>query len=613
MERTAQNPDGPRAGRWRAPAAWVLFALALYGPLIDLRVGQGNVASDLAAIESVVERGTFFINGSGFETIDKFKRGDRYFSQKSPVFHLAGAAIYAPLHAAGWTLRENPGICLRALTAGLVTVPMGLLLWMLWDHPWARGRSGRWRTGFTLIFALGSLATPFAITLNHYIPAAAALMMAVRTLTDPRGRAALRQGPLRQGATVGFWISLSLACDVPAAFLLGAAVGLGWLAETARGRGWGRVWGLAAGAAPLALLYVGLNWAIVGSPLPPNMHEEAMLYYEGSYWSQLREAAEQGRPEYYQASYGRRLIHATVGHKGIYWMMPLLAVATAAAVRLRRRRAEGWRPAIGWAALPPATIAVTMIWAFDLSGGAYNIRHCLATIPPLYGVLAHPGLNWEGKGVRWLAGTAAAWGCLIAAIGLINPWSHNTLSAWPPLENAARLALAHPRRLPTNWIGPAIDATSVKPANGWLDLGLAWMERGDWNRAAQALHRATRLEPDAPLPYYHLSIALAQQDRLGEAIEVSRRLLALEPANVGGWNNLGMMALQAGRLDVAREAYAASERLAPDNAGMLVGRLLMMEMRGEARADAPLLRRALELYPGDGRFRAVEERWRQLK
>jgi hypothetical protein len=257
MQQARQTTPGQRRRFWRSLGGWILFAVVVYGPLIDTRVGQGNVASDLAAIESLVECHTFFINDSTFDTIDKFKRGERFFSHKSPVFHLAGAAVYAPLYAAGLTLRRDPGVCLRVLTLALVVMPMGCLLWMLWDHPWARGRDRRWRLLFALAFALGSLATPLAITLNHYVPAAAALMMAARALTDPAGRT-----PWRQGVTVGFWISLSLACDVPPAFLLGAAVAAAWLWGAARGGDWGRLIGLATGAAPLLLLYTALNWWI---------------------------------------------------------------------------------------------------------------------------------------------------------------------------------------------------------------------------------------------------------------------------------------------------------------------------------------------------------------
>src|SRR6185295_3749786 len=145
---------------------------------------------------------------------------------------------------------------------------------------------------------------------------------------------------------------------------------------------------------------------------------------------------------------------------GIYWMMPLLAAATWAAIRLVWRRAPGGTLAALCAVFPLATIFAVMFWAFDLSGGAYNIRHALACVAPLYCVLAHPALVWTPR-LRLGAWIMSGWAFLIAALGVVNPWSHNTLSAIPPLENVARLCLAHPAALPSDWIGGLVDTTSV--------------------------------------------------------------------------------------------------------------------------------------------------------
>ncbi len=565
-------------------SAWLLLAVVLYGPFIDTRVGTGNVASDLAAIESLVERHTFFINDSSFQTIDQFRRDGRYFSQKSPVFHLVGAAIYAPLHAAGFTLSENLGVVLRALTLIMVILPMGALLWMLWDHPWARARPRRWRAAFVAAFALGSLATPLAVTLNHYVPAAAFLMMAVRRLGHPAGLS-----PLRRGAGVGGWTAASLACDVPGAALFAAGVGGYWLALSLAGRSWLRPAGLALGMGPLLLLYAGLNWHIVGSPLPPNMHEERMLFYEGSFWAEQRDRIERGEPEYYETGWPRRVWHATLGHRGIFWMMPLLALALAAGGWLLARRAEPWPALAGAMLFPLALAAGAMVMARDLGGGCYVLRHALAAVAPLYLLLAHPALWPVRRALARLGVAAALWGVLIAAIGVYQPWSHNTLSALPPLENLARLSVRHPERLPTDWIDGVIAATSVTTAIGWLDLGLEWRARAEeaaglgqmavarerLGRAVLALRRAVQADPQRPLPYYHLGIALDQLGHPGEAIEAYEILLALQPENVGAQANLGIFAFNSGQYELARAAWLRTLELAPHHPTALEGLRLL--------------------------------------
>jgi tetratricopeptide (TPR) repeat protein len=605
-----------------------LAALLLYGPWLNFEIGQGNVATDLAAIESLVERHTFFINGSTFEgTIDKFRRADgQLFSQKSPLFHLAGAAVYAPLHAAGFTLRESPHVCLGVLILVFSVVPMGLLLWTMQRHPWLAtlGRHERWIPLGWL--AIGSLLTPFAVTLNHYVPAALCLLLAsaalvrawpaVAACTFAEGEPTLRP---REFCWVGLWGAASLACDIPPAFLALVAVG-GALLTSAVGNAGGRaaawralLW-LCVGAAPLLMAYAALNWRILGSPFPPNMHESAMLYYPGSFWSEMLAAARRGEPNYYMVSYPRRLWHATLGHKGIYWMMPLLIAATAGALwlagaRPEGKRAPGWRLALATAFWPLAGIAVAMRWTLDFGGGAYNLRHVIATTPPLLCVLAHPALApWRRAGRVGLA-LAGVWGVAIAVLGVLNPWSHNTLSAWPPLENAAQFCLRHADRMPTEWIGGLIDATSVERWNGWLDYGLALENTRQLPQAEAALARAVRIAPGKALAYYHLGIVQATRHRFAEAGATYAQLQALEPANLGAWNNAGLFALQAGDVARAEACFARSLQLAPENATGLFGRLLLMQARGSANPQAPELRRALQLYPHDPRLKALARSW----
>lgn len=598
-------PERIPAPLW--PWFWLLLAALLYTPFINTEIGQGNVASDLAAIESLVQRHTFFINDSTFDTIDKFKRGDRFFSQKSPVFHLLAAAPGWAAARLGWTLSGRTDACLRLLTFVMVILPMGWLLGLIFRHPWVAALPPRARVLFTLAFALGSLLTPFAVTLNHYVLAAACLMAAVNVLTA-RGLATPRAA-----LAAGFWVSASLAADVPPAFLFGLGLAAWALVRAPRRLLW-----LALGAAPLLLLYAALNQHILGSPLPPNLHDSQYQFYEGSFWAAERAKAAAGHPGYYEASYARRLVHATVGHKGIYWMMPLLALATAAALWLARRRAAGWPLALAWAAFPPLAIALTMRWAWDLSGGAYNIRHILAAVPPLYCVLAHPALPRPGRLGRGALQLAAAWGCLVAALGVMNPWSHNTLSAWPPLENLARWSLGHALVLPTGWIGPLIRATSVTPEVGWLDLGQAYIGQAQaveeplrpplLDSARRALSEAVRLAPRESLPYYYLGMAQDMAGRPGEAVRSYQALLAFDPGNVGAWNTLGKIALlHLKDPALARDAFRRSLALTPDNPSAIWGELYLGAQDG--RPDLPRLRDALRRYPDEEQFKDLAARW----
>lgn len=574
-------------GMAERPWFWIAVALILYTPFIDTEIGPGNVSSDLAAIESVAERGTFFINDSTFfGTIDKFRRDGLYFSQKSPVFHAMGAAPYFLLVRAGYRLSTHPELCLGILVVWMSILPMGVLLWLIYVCPWVRPRGTGWRFGFTGVFAVGSLLTSFAVTLNHYVLASAALLGAIHIL--------LRMGeehrPPRHGEAlaIGFLVSLSIASDIPPGFLFGLGVAAVWVFTAPM-----KLPALAAGALPLALLYAGLNVVILDSPLPPNMHEEEMMLYEGSFWKEVYDRIERGEGDYYSRSYARRVIHSTVGTKGIYWMMPLLVLATASAIRLAAGRRPGWFFALACAVFPWAIILTAMRWTLDMGGGAYGLRHAFAAVAPLYLVLAHPALPAWSRVGKAIFVAAAGWGTLVAWIGVMNPWSHNTLSAIPPMENVARFCLRHGDRLPTEWIGDLIERTSFNPEVAWLDLGLAHVEAGRLAPAEDALTRSIAEEPDAPLPYYHLGIVQDMAGRPEAAARTYERLLTLDPRNVGAWNNLGLFYLKLGDPVRARGAYSRSIELQPENE---MGRWGMEQLdawaarraeRGAGRLEAP--------------------------
>ncbi|MCX7048535.1 MAG: hypothetical protein NTX50_24000, partial [Candidatus Sumerlaeota bacterium] len=446
-----------------------------------------------------------------------------------------------------------------------------------------------------------------------------------------------------QGAALraGFWISASIACDIPPAIIFGAAVAAVWLWKAAKAiydfrltnpeseisdfksqishrspsaRKWlFRLLALAAGAAPLLALFAALDYRMMGTPLPSIMNTEKFIIYEGSIWDKAREQEAQGKSNFYKASYTRRLWHATVGHKGVFWMTPLLALAAAGAFWLYRRRAPDWRMPMACLLFLLVSIAVTMKFAYDLSGGSYVIRHVLPCVAPLFCVLAHPGLRQFYSRARWrrLAWTAGFIGCPIAWLGVTNPWSHNTYSAYPPLENVAQICLQHPRSLPIDWIGSLIEHTSVTPDIGWLDFAmLNYQVFGRLNQAERALIQSIEWNPNDSLPYYHLGIIKDMLGRPDEAIVVYQKYyLPKEPGNSGGWNNLMIFALHARRWDVAEAASKESLRLTPGNPKALWGQLAIEDMNDRRDPNSPLLREALRRHPDDPLIREMARRW----
>src|SRR5512139_4479 len=75
----------------------IVFTL-IWALTIHSRAYSSNDASRLAAIDSLVARGTWVIDDSPFLTVDKVKLGDHFYSDKPPLLSFAGASLYSILH-----------------------------------------------------------------------------------------------------------------------------------------------------------------------------------------------------------------------------------------------------------------------------------------------------------------------------------------------------------------------------------------------------------------------------------------------------------------------------------------------------------------------------------
>jgi tetratricopeptide (TPR) repeat protein len=92
----------------------------------------------------------------------------------------------------------------------------------------------------------------------------------------------------------------------------------------------------------------------------------------------------------------------------------------------------------------------------------------------------------------------------------------------------------------------------------------------------------------------------ADRSRRGEAIQIYRQLLTIEPGNLAARNNLALLFEATGEPEMAIDELNAALRHHPDQIDLLVNRGAIqgtLKRYGEAEAD---LRRALRLAPGHG-------------
>lgn len=129
--------------------------------------------------------------------------------------------------------------------------------------------------------------------------------------------------------------------------------------------------------------------------------------------------------------------------------------------------------------------------------------------------------------------------------------------------------------------GPAIAllrrALALLPSADLLvDLGWALGLAGDRAGAITAERQAIGLDPRHAQAHYNLACDLQADNRLTEAIGHYRRATELAAGHVDAHNNLAQALLAAGEIEAGLAAFAAAERLSPDDAALASNRLLAL-------------------------------------
>jgi Tfp pilus assembly protein PilF len=117
----------------------------------------------------------------------------------------------------------------------------------------------------------------------------------------------------------------------------------------------------------------------------------------------------------------------------------------------------------------------------------------------------------------------------------------------------------------------------VTKNNGFAenDFGVALMERGEPQLAAQHFVAAVRLSPDLASPHYNVAVLLQKQNRLDDAEHEYRAALALSSDQaeiVQSHNNLGILYLGEGKYAAAVAELSAAIAIDPSAQNSYIGR-----------------------------------------
>ena len=147
------------------------------------------------------------------------------------------------------------------------------------------------------------------------------------------------------------------------------------------------------------------------------------------------------------------------------------------------------------------------------------------------------------------------------------------------------------------------EAVRLSPENlvARINLGVAYRDRNDFDRAETEFRKVAASAPSSPVPYYHLGVIALERDRLGESEGLLHKATALDP---GAWrphHALGELAMRREQYGAAAEALRRALALNPRDteARMMLG--LLAQQTGNFESAEAEYRLALQDAPGDPR------------
>lgn len=252
-------------------------------------------------------------------------------------------------------------------------------------------------------------------------------------------------------------------------------------------------------------------------------------------------------------------------------------------------QATTWR--VGTFAFPFALLfpfAVGGILAGFASTEARVRRVAIATTLALVGLAAGPVIFFAAGRYRLPMVPPLA---VLAGLGVA------ALPAWNRLAKGGALAAF----ALTLWPAPLpVDAVDFE-AEMWFVVGGRRERMGDVEGAANSYKHAIERRPGYSEAGFNLGLLLEKQERFGEAVDVYRGLLRVQPGMFGVRYRLVNALLSAQRLDEAGRELAALQEEVPDHPTLLTTRAKLL-LLADKPAEAKLLcERALELTQGQHR------------
>ena len=326
-----------RVARRRAVRfAMLTWLLLLVFTQYDAR-NQQNPLSRFVAVESLVERGEFHIDGSPYarKTVRSGdvevhwlndmvynKRDGHFYSSKPPVYTILLAAVLWPLKKAGAQFSSpDPDL----------NVPVFMLTWLVVGAMTAVGfYAFRRKVGensrpleadlVTVLTLGGTLFLSYSVTMNHHTFTAALVLLSFFLFGMDRAAPSVSDG---RAAAAGFMMGLATVVDCGHGFAFSIAFGVYALLYLRSPRA---LVFYALGSVPPLAAHCIVQYSIWGSVLPVQMIE-GTKDYQGSYWRYA------GPPDSWRIRRSYYWLLTLFSARGLFILSPVLLIGAAALAR----------------------------------------------------------------------------------------------------------------------------------------------------------------------------------------------------------------------------------------------------------------------------------------
>jgi tetratricopeptide (TPR) repeat protein len=158
-------------------------------------------------------------------------------------------------------------------------------------------------------------------------------------------------------------------------------------------------------------------------------------------------------------------------------------------------------------------------------------------------------------------------------------------------------------------------AQAPRLAQPWRMLGLIAQQQGRFGDALEPTRRALAIEPSVAADHANLANALNVLGEAEAAAEAAREAVRLAPDFAAGHTNLGVAVRALGRLDAAVDSFRVAARLLPNSADVQANLGVALTETGAAQAGEAAMDAAVRLAPGwpAAWYNLGNARLRQLK